>query len=203
VKTTNLFLAGALAAAILAGCGAGTGSSPSDAFPYAQQPAPGTITAAFSNAPQSVQLPPAAGFTGTVYLPAATTGSGVTVTLYAGISPPGTDPVISPTQTGNGPAPIPLIYLGLTPAASVALPSLPSFTIVLPAYIATGPNFFLGLYDPANQLAGYALGSEGPATVTGSTLTFAAPLAPIRLQANQTYALSLYAVPTPPPAGNT
>jgi hypothetical protein len=199
VKYPHIAVLTAIAAGVLAGCGGGTGSSPSDAFPYAQQPTTGPASASFSGAPQNVTLPATAGYSGTAVLPPATTGAGTAVTLSAGISPPGADPVLAPTRTGSGPAPIPLIYLGIVPAATVSLPSLPSFTITLPPDIATGPNFYLGLYDPAKQLAGYALATEGPAMVSGSTLTFNAPAAPITLQANQTYALSLYAIPTPPP----
>ena len=204
VKIHHLALLTAIAAGVLAGCGGGgSGSSPSDAFPFAQPPAPSSAKTSFSDTAQSVTLPPTAGYTVTAMLPPAISGAGTAATISAGISPPGIDPVIAPTQTGSGPAAIPLIYVGLVSATAVSLPSLPSFTITLPDSIATTPSFYLGLYDPAKPLAGYALGTEGPATVSGSTLTFTAPATPIALQANQVYALSLYAIPTPPPPPGT
>jgi len=193
-----------LAACILAtGCDSkGYGTSPSDSYPYASIPTPGTVSVTLSSASQVIPLPSTADYGGTITLPAAATGAGTRVALYTGIAPPfgpGT-PVLAPTSINDAPAPIPLIYLTFTPASATTLATLPGFAITLPANISSGATFYLGAYDPAAPLSGYILGTEGPASVSGSALTFTPPpRSGPTWNAQQTYAYVLYAIPTPAP----
>lgn len=161
----------------------------------------GTGSATLGAAVVTAALPPTVGYTGTIDFPAVTPGAALA--LYDGVAPENgtTTPVLAPSQVGTAPAPIPLIYIQLTPNANVSLPAYPGFTITLPANIPTGPSFFLGFFNPAAPLNGYALATEGPASVSNGVLTFAPPpVAPPQLQANQTYGFVLYEIPTPSPS---
>lgn len=193
-----------LAACILAaGCDSkGYGTSAGDSYPYASIPTPGTASVTLSNAAQIIPLPGTADYAGSIAMPAAALGAGTRVALYTGIAPPfgpGT-PVLAPTSINGAPAPIPLIYLTFTPASTTTLATYPGFALTLPANISTGATFYLGAYDPAAPLDGYVLGAEGPASVSGSALTFTPPpRSGPAWTAQRTYAYVLYALPLPAP----
>ena len=202
--TARYWFCGALlAAAFVTGCsGAGSGTSPGDSFALAHIPAPGRAVVSFGSGATSVPLPATTGYNGTIALPATSAGSG-SAAVYVGIAPQGgtTVPVLAPTQMGAGQAPIPLIYLTFTPTASLPLGAYPGFTITLPSDIPIGPALYLGYYDSAHPLNGYALALEGPATVAGSTARFTPPPgAGPTWQPNNVYAFVLYEVPTSAPS---
>lgn len=195
-------LALALTASLVA-CGAqGYGTSPGDSFALARI-SPGNGETILTNAQHIAPLPATVGYTGSVLVPRALNGAGTSLAIYTGVYPKDgtTTPVLAPTQVGSARAPIPLIYLQFTPTADTTLASYPGFTIDLPDNIPTGPQFYIGAYDPATPLAGYALATEGPATVTGSTLTFTPPptITPV-LRGKSVYAYVLYEIPTPAPS---
>jgi hypothetical protein len=186
-------------AVFLSDCG---GSAPATGtLPVASAPPAGTSTFSTTSAAQTVPLPPTAGFTGRTSIPGVLGGTVTTVTLFAGISPPSGTPIMQGTATANQPAPIPLMYVAMTPAAEVQFSSAPSFTLALPAELPTsGFNFFIGYFDPANALDGYQPAFEGPASVSGQTLTFSQNASGLTFKAGRTYSFSLYEVPLPSPS---
>ena len=197
----GIFLSAAIA---FAGCSSGGyGTSPGDSYPYASIPAPGTASVVLSSEMQTLPLPTSAGYGGTLQFARATSGVGASVNVDLGIAPPfGTGtPVLAPTGVAGARAPIPYIYIAFTPDRAVTLSAFPSFSFTLPAEILPTGTLFLGSYDPANPLAGYRLGVEGPVSPQTNSAVFLAPTqsAPT-WQAKQTYAFVLYGIPTPSPS---
>jgi hypothetical protein len=194
-----VLLAG-LAATALAGCANGAGSNPINTNPLSAPPAAGGSFVA-SSSPQGVPLPSVLGYAGTLDVVGATDGVGSTVSVTASVVPPSVDPQLVVLQSPSVPnPPIPLIYIGLQPSATISMSALPSFTIQLPPDVPVKGTFSIGLFDPANPSAGYALGVEGPAVPAGQTLTFVAPTEPVTFRMQQPYAFALYETPSPAPS---
>jgi hypothetical protein len=102
-----------------------------------------------------------------------------------------------------------VMYLQLAASATLTFPNAPSFVITAPpAGLPNSAVFYLALYDPLRASLSWQLGFEGPATVNGGQLTFAAPSPanPFTLTAYVTDVLAVYAVspnvapPTPAPS---
>jgi hypothetical protein len=188
-----------LAVIALAGCANGAGSNPIDTNPLASPPAAaGSFVG--STGPQAVPLPSVLGYAGTIEVAGATVGIDSAVSITASVVPPSVDPQLVVLQSPSLPnPPIPLIYIGLQPSATISMTALPSFTIQLPLDVPVKGRFSIGFYDPARPSAGYALGVEGPAVPVGSILTFTAPSGPVTFRTQQSYAFALYEIPSAPP----
>ena len=191
----------ALAALLLAGCGGGSDAPAAGPLPTSSPPPSGTSTLTLGSMVQAVQLPATAGFSGSIYFPNATTGAGTSVSLFAGISPPLGTPIMQGSVIGNQPAPIPLLYVTITPSAPAQLAGAPAFTVTLPSYLSTsGFMYYVGYFDPSNPLNGYQPAFEGPGSVNGQTVGFTQPTRNLSLKSAMTYSFSLYEVPVPSPS---
>jgi hypothetical protein len=189
-----------LTAIALAACANGAGSNPINTDPLASPPAAGG-SFIVSTSPQAVSLPSVLGYAGTIDVAGTSDGIGSAVSITASVVPPSVDPQLIVLQSPSVPnPPIPLIYIGLQPSATISMSALPSFTIQLPPNIPVKGTFSIGLFDPTVPSAGYALGVEGPTVPVGSTLTFIAPIDPVTFRTQQPYAFALYETPSPTPS---
>ncbi len=146
----------------------------------------------------------ASGYAGTLTVPAATTGgSALTVTTST------TLPAGLPTVLSRGRRPLqvtdtPVFYFSLTLSSTMSWPTTPSFTITLPSAAQSGVSYYFAFYDPTKASLGFQLTAVGPATVSGSTLTFPATSNAVTLTGGVTYWFALYyttgASPTPTPS---
>jgi beta-glucanase (GH16 family) len=90
----------------------------------------------------------------------------------------------------------PLVYLSLFWTSPITFVTQPGFTFTVPsADIVSGVNYYLGIYDPTRPSLGWQYGWEGPASVSGSTLTFSGGSSSYTFAADLTYWIALIAVP--------
>jgi hypothetical protein len=114
------------------------------------------------------------------YTSIVTTGIDLAVSVTASVVPPSVDPQLVVLRSPSIPnPPIPLIYIGLQPSATISMSALPSFTIQLPPDVPVKDAFSIGFYDPGRPSVGYALGVAVPAAPSGSIPTFSAPSGPV------------------------
>jgi hypothetical protein len=150
----------------------------------------------------------AAGYSGSVTLPATTSGSGQ-ATLDLTASNPTSANVQSSArmpQAIGGASLTPLVFVTLTSAVNLTFPSWPAFTFALPSGLGVqASNLYVAWYNPANAGAGWTT-LAGPATALGNGVyTFAAAPGPVTFTAGTTYAFVLFSttsvlvVPTPTP----
>ena len=209
-------LAGALTllAVFAAGCGGATSTLPRSAGAAATPspspvPLPGsataTVTVGASTASASLG-PVLGGYSGIVTLPAASNAAALTLTL-SGAQPAGTPAVQSMKrrpQTIGGTGIAPVAYLTITSSALVSFDATPLIAITLPAGTPSlGQIAYIALYDStASPQPGWTM-FEGPATASGTTLTFAGSNAGLQLKAGVAYDLVVFSVigtlPTPTP----
>jgi hypothetical protein len=213
-----------LTIAALAACGGGGGSSAPNAaggvtaIATPLPTAPPTAAPVFVNAgfvPTTAALGASAGTTASITLPASTSGSGAVVAQLLATQP-ATAPVLQsatrlPRAIGTAQLQ-PLLFITLTPTATISFGTTPAFTFALGAGLTIVPpaQAYVAYYDPANAAAGWQ-NLIGPATpgsnpLAAPTLTFASNAKALTFQANQTYVFVLFttaaaiAVPTPAPA---
>jgi len=102
-----------------------------------------------------------------------------------------------------------LLFFKLASSATLTFPNLPAITLTVPATsILAGTSYYLAAFDPLRTSLSWQKGWEGPATISGTTLTFASPnpAVPFTLSAQVPLYLALYAVnasvtaPTPAPS---
>jgi subtilisin family serine protease len=137
------------------------------------------------------------GYAGSVTVPAPSTGAGATLTSGVQTTLPAGLPAL---QSGarRPLADTPLLYVSLSVSTNVAFPTSPSFQIVLPSSAASGVQYYLAECI-ANACSSWQLAAIGPATVSGSTLSFAATNNSVFLTAGVTYWFVLYTAPTSTP----
>jgi hypothetical protein len=166
--------------------------------------------------PVAVTLPEAAGFATTMLFPLPLTATNAQVTegvSNAGFLSMPALGLVRLEEAGRHVAALPrdavaLLYIEIYSTVTIALPTAPSFIVVLPAaYIFAGANYYIALYDPTRPSLGWQYDFEGPATVTNTTLTFAANPAPFTFTGRIIYFFTLYAIPKgsvqPTPAPST
>lgn len=179
-----------------------TGPSPAPTAPAAiptLAPASAATTvplAAGSAAPQTVTIPPAAGLSGSIVLPAATLPAGTSLDVQTTTTLPAGIPALSfgrkPLATSSGLEV--LYYQGLRFTQSITFPGYPGFTITLPpGYNPALGSYGLAFYDGSWH---YPIGSAG--SPSGQQIAFASASGPVTYQANQTYYFALYYAPSPP-----
>lgn len=182
----------ALALGCAAACGGGGSSlpaavsqmliatpAPSPAATSTNTPAPINGTAGF---PTSIALPSAGGFAGTMVLTPATTVNGVLAAASLGLTPPPGAP--APTDGDQ-----PLVFVGLTVSANIALTGLPAFSFTVPATAVqsiarktqSASTLLLAFFDAAHPLEGYQLG--GACSLNGLTVTCVAGTSAFNLYA--------------------
>jgi hypothetical protein len=86
----------------------------------------------------------------------------------------------------------PVVYFSITPSATVSFSSTPGFTLNLPSAALAGVSYYLAIYNPTQVPANWNLAAFGPASVSGSSLTFASSSSPLSLVGGVTYWFGLY-----------
>ncbi len=211
--------------AFLAACGGGsvntTPVTPNAPVLPAQTAFSATGVTALSSNPQSggqipVALPSSTnGFGGTVSIPVPASALPAGTILAESVadtnaSLPSTVPPLS-FDRRNGAAVrraqdtdvAPIVYLTLSASRTLALPNAPSFTLTIPSNeIVPNVSYYLALYDPLRTALGWQDGFEGPAALSGTTLSFAAPApaTPFTLTAYVTDYFAVYGVASSAPA---
>jgi len=109
-----------------------------------------------------------------------------------------------PKSFGNAVA---LLYYDLYWSSPITFLSTPGFAVsVPPIEIIPFVSYYLALYDPTRPSLGWQYGFEGPATISGSTLTFAGSSSPFSFAPNLNYWFAVIAIaqsfpgPTPAPS---
>ena len=213
ISRSSRLLSSLLAVAVtLAACGGGGGgggsSTPPASTPTAT-PTPGnTVVIPVSTTGSEIGSfgPIGAGYTGTATIPQGSVATNLTATFAA--TQPGSTPTIQnlhrrPANIGGSNISA-MAFLSVTPAATVTFASYPSFTLVVPASVAAslGPYAYIALYDPTQPNNGWTT-IEGPASVSGGTLTFTGGAPGPTLIGGKTYVLLFFTVtsllPTPSP----
>jgi subtilisin family serine protease len=198
-------------AVTLAACGGGGGggsSTPPASNPTATPTPGGTVVIPVSTTTSELGSfgPIGAGYTGTATIPRGNVATNLTATFAP--TQPGNTPTVQnlrrrPKNIGGSNIGA-LAFLSVTPAATVTFASYPSFTLVVPASLAAsiGPYAYIALYDPTQPNNGWTT-VEGPASVSGGTLTFTGGTPGPTLVGGQTYVLLFFTVtsllPTPTP----
>jgi len=189
-------LASAFAIALFVGCSSTALVTPTVSPSPTVIPAGGGTVPLFGSSQAS-------GYTGSLTPPAATTGGGATLTVTTSTTLPSGLPAV--LSIGRRPlTDTAIFYFSLSVSSTVTWATAPGFTIVLPSTPQTGGSYYLAFYDPAHAGLGFQLMAIGPATVNGSTLTFAPTNTGITLTGGLTYWFALYfsstnATPTPMP----
>ncbi len=205
----TLALFGAIAA--LGGCAGGAGG-PQPIPPRSAPSGPTTLLLLPAGGP--VALPTAGGYSGSVQLPANDAPSGTTITIGASSAPPAGAPTPQALRRSHGAStphsvarapqaaalPTVLFVVSFQVSQNVTFQSTPSFSIQLPAGISTvNESFFIAIFGGASAQAPL-LATIGPATVSGSILTFSGSASPLTLDAGTTYLAELYEIATGPTA---
>lgn len=180
------FITIALGLLLASGCGGGGSSSATPSLPAPVPTAtPFTVAAATLGATAtSTAIPPAAGYSGNITLPA---GSGNVSITTSATAPSGTAVLQSATRKGVlSSANTALLYVSVTATTAASLSGPPSLAVALAAAAPPGPYY----------LAQYAGGSwrtiAGPVNSSGSTVTFNATGAAISLNAGQSVQIAVY-----------
>jgi len=117
--------------------------------------------------------------------------SGVTALAFKARSAAGAAGARRTSATFQGTA---IDYLTVSANAMVTFSGAPTFTFTLP-YLPPNYNFYLAAYEPAT--ANYDEDYAGPATASGSKLTFTGPSTPAyAFTGTNSFTYALYALPT-------
>jgi hypothetical protein len=176
-------------ALLLAGCGGG----PSYAV---QTVAPSSTGTGTVGASATTVTAASNGVTTNISLGASSSGSS-SVSATTSSSPPSGAPALQSSERQTlSTAGTPIVYVALTFASTVTLPSLPGFTFTIPSPSASSA-YFLGLLDPAKGST-YQLGAEGPGLLSGSTVSLSAPAGSVTFIGGTQYVFSLYSTTLAP-----
>ncbi len=179
---------------VFSACGGGSGATvtPPLADNGGTAPAAPARIVQLGAQPTLAVIPPAADITGTIAFPAVPTPA----TLELGsstIAPPNTQPQGLRRMQSSGTLTI-YEYVTMTPKKTVSLPNIPAFSLTLPTSApVAGKTFRYGYSDPDNQGGTISFDTQGPATVNGQTVAFAAVPTPLVLNAGKTYTFVVYA----------
>jgi hypothetical protein len=178
---------------VVAACsGNGTGTGPAPNLPSIQNaqnagaPASAQSTIHVGAAPTTAAIPPAGGFTGTLAFAAASTPADLAATATTTAPSGNARKALSAAAT--------VFYsITLTAPTTVSFSSIPAITLTFPAAPPAGESLYVSL---SSASTGATLGTDGPATVSGRTVTFPAVTTPFTITAGSTYVLTVYGVPT-------
>jgi subtilisin family serine protease len=133
------------------------------------------------------------GFSGSVALPATTSGSGTANLTLDIANPNGGAGVSSSTRLPKsiGGTLTPLVYVSLASSVNLTFANWPTFTFVFPSgvTVAAGTNIYLA-YNPGDAAGNWST-LAGPVALTGSTVTLAPAPGPVTFLAGTTYAFAL------------
>ena len=193
------FALAVFAISALSSCGGGS-SLPYHALTVASD----SVTGPVLPGGDSIKLAPLGGYSGLVTFSAsnAPNDTQATLTSILGLPQGGPQPQTL-RRIKSGAAPNVLFSVELSLNNTVTFNALPSFVLSLPASVSTsGQTFYIAVFDgptsSANELA-----TLGPASISGSTLTFTGPAQPTTLNANTTYLFELYETSSTAPAAGT
>jgi subtilisin family serine protease len=155
----------------------------------------GTATVSAGATTQTASLSQiTSGLSGSVTIPPTTSGSG-TATISLSATAPSGVPVVSSVArlpasiSGNGVTLTPLAYVTVSSSATLNFPTYPSFTFIFPTSMTfpSGTSVYLALFSASTGWSTLA----GPATISGSTVTFTTTPGPdvLTAGATQTFAL--------------
>ncbi|GAC1388630.1 MAG: hypothetical protein NVSMB31_02930 [Vulcanimicrobiaceae bacterium] len=150
-----------------------------------------TVGAAASTAP----IPAVGSISGSISLPAATTGAGATIAATSSLNPPASLPALQAHLRAALDTTTVYVYESFTPSATITFASTPTFSITLPAGTNMSQSFFIAVYN-----AGWDKVHAQAGTVSGLTVTFPSQATSLTLQAGTTYYFALYGVLASTPA---
>jgi hypothetical protein len=154
--------------------------------------------------PEPIALPAAGGFAPALELPLpAVAITDPLSVVVQNSTPPASVPALDFNRVASGLrqaqaayAAVPLLYVELYWFQTLQLPATPGFLIVVPpADIVSGVDYYLALFDPTRASLGWIYSFEGPASVAGSTLTFAGNSSPFTFVGGLGYWFALVAIP--------
>jgi hypothetical protein len=187
-----------LTLAILPACTGGSSSVPSSSagFPTSSSSSlmagtqPSTTTfSGVSAGPGGVSI------TGSLTLPATTSGSGSMAAFLSAVLPSSTPALSSVTRrpAAIGAAGIAAVaYVTLVSSSSLSFSSTPAFTFTLSRAPCSGCSEYVAFYDPTNVSAGWTTLAQ--ATVSGSTVSFAGIQQSTTYTAGQSYVYALFTI---------
>lgn len=157
-----------------------------------------------AGAPQSIALPNAGGYSGTMLLTLANAASGTTAQVSVGTAPPPGVP--APTDADES-----LAFVGLDVSAAVALAGIPAFVFTVPGSVLQSAqrspqssdfSLLLDFFDPGNPSAGYQPAET--CSLSGVTVTCSGGNALFNLLAKLLYVFRLkrHDLPTPTPTAS-
>jgi hypothetical protein len=203
---SGLMALATLAALGVSACGGGGGVA-SSGLPQGQ-PSPSDATAqtvtrtyTLASAAGSYELPPLGGYSGSLALPAATVPANTRLELTSSLEAPVSVPILPDTERrrqATGTLNV-YFYTTLRLSFTVTYPTLPGFSLTLPATVnPSGLQFFYAISNPTpTGGAKVQFRTEGPATVAGQTVTFAPSTTALTLQAGRSYTIAFYAISAP------
>jgi hypothetical protein len=138
-------------------------------------------------------LPAAGGYGGSIAFPAFDVPAGATITATSSATAPSA--VLRAASLGSRSTGTINVYYSvrLTPSHTLAFPTVPAFTVLLPpgARVAD-QQFYYEISEPAPAGAASAFRTEGPASISGRTLTFLPSAIPLTLKAGVSYTFGFY-----------
>ena len=196
------FIAALIITAALLGCGGGA-SSVTALPPVGTQSGSGSTATqnyTLTGNAQTLALPAVNGCTGKVTLPFSSGAAASALSLTTSLSAPAGILFPSSLRTQTAGRINFLCYVTLNVASTVTFTTLPGFTVTVASAISTAApqQFFYAISDPTVTNIARSFRTEGPATVSGQTLTFApAPDDALTLQAHTNYIFAFYGTTTP------
>jgi len=183
----KLWPVAACLAIVATGCGGSVSTTPVVAS---------SVTLSAGTSPSNATLTHPSGYALNVTLPATADGSSGNLAVSITTTPP--QGVAAPASLQRdalaiGAALTPLLYVVVTPSATLTFGSLPAFSFTLPAgtAVASGSSAFVAFYDPAQSATGW-LTVLGPGTVDNQVITFPATTGTVTLKAGTTYVFALF-----------
>ena len=148
---------------------------------------------------QTLALPAVNGCTGKVTLPFSSGAAASALSLTTSLSAPAGSLFPSSLRTQTAGRLNFLCYVTLNVASPVTFTTLPGFTVTVAAAISTAApqQFFYAISDPTVTNIALSFRTEGPATVSGQTLTFAPASDALTLQAHTNYIFAFYGTTSP------
>lgn len=194
-----------VAAALLAACGGGGGGSTAPAIPVPTLTPPSSATSSVSVTPGggSAALPSFGGYASSVTFPASNASGPVSVAATVSTSLPSGLPALqSGKRKPQSIATAVYLYVEFISPVPIAFNGFPGLTVTMPSNVNTSnQQFFIAAY--AN--GAWIEPADGPATVQGQQVTFAAVASGLGwvLPANTPVFIALYGAPAPTPAPAT
>lgn len=183
-----------LCSCILSACGGGGNSSPL-APQAASLPANESVVVLTSSG-STVALQAVGGYSGSVSFPAISAPASV-VLESSTHAPAGFTLSTSANRRLQSGTLSEFFFVNVTPQKTIAFPTLPSFTLRLPAtFDASGKQFYYAISQPASAGVYAQYRTEGPGNVSGTSVEFDATANPLTLVAGTKYTFAFYAVST-------